>query len=70
MLQFLSNGHSECAENIAESEFFSPYYRCFQAIHLVKIAAHETDALIARMQHLPKTEIATDSCPNIVLIVG
>ena len=70
MFQFLSNRHSECAENIAESEFFSPYYRCFQAIHLVKIAAHETDALIARMQHLPKTEIATDSCPNIVLIVG
>ena len=35
MLQFFSNSQSEYAETVAESEFFTPYYRSVQALHLV-----------------------------------
>lgn len=70
MLQFFSNSQSDHAETVAESEFFTPYYRSVQAIHLVRMAAHETEALKARMQHLPVLKVADKSCPNIVVIIG
>ena len=70
MLQFFSNSQSEHAETVAESEFFTPYYRSVQAIHLVRMAADETEALKARMQHLPVLKVADKSCPNIVVIIG
>lgn len=70
MVQFFGDVQSEHAEAVAESEFFTPYYRTLQALHLVRMAAHETDALAARMAQLPQTEVAEGSCPNIVVIVG
>lgn len=70
MLQFISNSQTEHAESVAESEFFTPYYRSVQALHLVRMAAHETEVLKARMQHLPVLNVAEKSCPNIVVIIG
>ena len=70
MLQFISNSQTEHAESVAESEFFTPYYRSVQALHLVRMAAHETEALKLRMQHLPVLKVAEKSCPNIVVIIG
>ena len=70
MLQFISNSQTEHAESVAESEFFTPYYRSVQALHLVRMAAHETEALKLRMQHLPVLKVADKSCPNIVVIIG
>lgn len=70
MWNFFSNGKSEHAEAVAESEFFTPYYRAFQAIHLAKIAEHETETLLHRMQQLPNMDIASGVCPNIVVIIG
>lgn len=70
MLQFFCNSQSDHAETVAESEFFTPYYRSVQAIHLVRMAADETEALKARMQHLPVLKVADKSCPNIVVIIG
>lgn len=70
MLQFFSNSQSDHAETVAESEFFTPYYRSVQALHLVRMAADETEALKARMQHLPVLKVADKSCPNIVVIIG
>ena len=70
MLQFISNSQTEHAESVAESEFFTPYYRSVQALHLVLMAAHETEVLKARMQHLPDLKVVKKSCPNIVVIIG
>jgi len=70
MLQFISNSQTEHAESVAESEFFTPYYRSVQALHLVRMAAHETEALKLRLQHLPVLKVTQKSCPNIVVIIG